>query len=286
MNYFVSLINNSPAYQWQMELLIESFKKHHIEDNLYIAIAPEEFPYHYENNFNILRHQKIYGYENIGKKRGYEPLNSLYFLSWSISSGKIKQPFTLLQPDMILYEPFEPSLAGGYAEVLFMPDHEFSFEEAAEIGPFWEWFSKSKDFYQENWTPIGSLMAFSEMPQDFFYNVVLYAEKLLIMQVSNNKKVWKYTIKLAWVLAFAEYAGKFVCRGDYSLVMPLLGSGNSPFICYDKGIPPYFHNSMYISLPPDYFALGNPIETLSKLAFSPNTYYVSQIAQDCLNKRK
>ena len=56
MNYFTSIKNNY-YFSWQIELLIESFKKHNIEDQLFISLDNNEI---LDNCKNLKNHKNIF----------------------------------------------------------------------------------------------------------------------------------------------------------------------------------------------------------------------------------
>ena len=84
MKYFVSIENTSYFY-WQIELLIQSFKMHGLENDLIISIADNQIP---KNNMyfkNLIKHKNLYSHENVGKERNYLPLNRIYSLEKMMS---------------------------------------------------------------------------------------------------------------------------------------------------------------------------------------------------------
>src|SRR5208283_4673566 len=104
MEYFVSAEDTS-YHHWQLELLIESFKAHNLQEKLVIAVAsnPEEKLIDFTANLKTTK--RIFMHDNIGRKRGFLPLNRPYSLFAAVSQGLVKLPVTLIDPDMILTTP-------------------------------------------------------------------------------------------------------------------------------------------------------------------------------------
>ena len=96
MNYFTSIKNNY-YFSWQIELLIESFKKHNIEDQLFISLDNNEI---LDNCKNLKNHKNII----VGNDYGGE-LNKPCRLLEAIESNLVEFPVALIHPDMVLKRP-------------------------------------------------------------------------------------------------------------------------------------------------------------------------------------
>lgn len=94
MDYFVN-IENTPYFHWQVDLLIESFKKHNLQDNLVIGMEigkqEKSLP---EFQQNLTNHSRKYAYENSAV--------GMYGL---LEQRLLQQPFMCLPPDCVLYKP-------------------------------------------------------------------------------------------------------------------------------------------------------------------------------------
>ena len=282
MNYFVNS-ENHPYYHWQLELLIESFKYNKCEESLLITVAENDNTKYNCNNF--VNHKRLVGYQNIGKMRGYLPLNELYGLMWATASDQIQQPFALIQPDVVLRSPLDISFA-SYSELIFYPDPFFTLDLAAkEVGPFWEWTKKNKSDYESKWISLSSILVFSKIPIEIFQMVVKQAELFIVQQLINGQEIWKHTCRLALATIISEFADQISCRGDYSLVEEAMGGGNSYFISYEKGILPDFHKSMFSYLSPNYVSMGDPLKILAEKSICPNAHYLSNLAKRTLANR-
>lgn len=285
MEYLVSA-ESHPYYHWQIELLVQSFRKTHQEKNLLVVLTESNAPQSVRFNNLIESLPRIQGFQNLGKIRGHEPLNNLYCLQWAVQAGLIQQPFTwLIQPDVVLRHPLDPTFK-DYSECFFYPDVFFSFNEAAKIGPFWEWLGKEKSDYQSRWMPIGNIMIFSKLPVDIFPLFSHRAELLATHQLIEDKPISNKTIYLAVATVLSEYSDHIFCKGDYTLASGMLEGTESYFISYEQGMLPNFHKSMFSYAAPNYVAFGNPLQILSENFPSPNAFHVSCLAKDYLKASK
>jgi hypothetical protein len=285
MEYFVSF-ENEPCYHWQAELLIESFKRQNLDKDLLVTISDTDLPMSQLFCRNLLSHERLICYENIGKIRQHPQLNQVYNLLWALLTKKISQPFVYFQSDMVLQNPINISFS-EYAEIIFYPDPFFTVNLAAKnVGSFWEWTGKTKLDYEQRWISLGSAIVFSQIPIELFSLIVHQAELFAAKQLMDGKEIWDQTVKLAMASVLSEYSSKIFCRGDYDLVSPVMaGHGSAFFISYSDGILPEFHKSMFTYPPPNYVTMGDPIEILAETFPSPNANFLSNIAKSCLRAR-
>jgi hypothetical protein len=284
MEYFVS-VENTLYYHWQMELMIESFKVQNCQKDLLIGLAEEQTPIYEHFWRNMQEHPRIYGHANIGKTRGFEPLNRVYSLSWAVKYGLIKQPFAYIQSDLVLKNPLDISF-DDYSQIVFCPNAFFTIDSAEEnAGDIWSWMGKSKSEYDKKWIPVGSVIVFNNIPTEVFDRTVTLCEMLALHQLEKNNQIWKYTDRLAWAINLSDFSDKVVIKGDYTLTGNMLGSDNSPFIDYEHGLPPVFNKSMYSFSPPSYASFGDPFLALAENAPTPNAHYISELAKINLRNR-
>ena len=286
MDYFVN-VENTPYYQWQLELLIESFKKNEIEDKLFIAISTDErVKINKDFYTNISSHKRIIFVKNVGEEKGFSSLNLPYSLHVAIEKDLISQPFTVIEPDMVLNHEIKME-ATDTADFLFDVDPFFTLENAEKnVGNFCEWFGKDREKIKKDWFPIGICYALNNFPKHFFYKVTKDAEKLALHQLLQGNKIWSNTVKLSLALNLADNLSKINARGTYDLVSQATSPSQFPFISYKQGMLPQFHKSMFSYPPPSYFSFGDPIETLSNIYYTPNIKFVSELASKSLENRK
>src|SRR5579871_5458982 len=99
MDYFVNT-ENSTYNNWQLELLIESFKYQKCDDSLLVSFSGSNLPINKLFWYNIPNHKRILYHDNFGAIRGYVPLNNLYAMEWSIQNNWLKQPFAYIPIDV------------------------------------------------------------------------------------------------------------------------------------------------------------------------------------------
>lgn len=278
MEYFVTS-EDHPYYSWQLEILIESFKQVGCQDELLIVLSQFNAPP--SSGPNLVLHKRLTGFENIGRRRGFEPLNQIYNLLWCLQAGLIKQPLVYLQPDMVLRSPVTVDFSNQYPEFVFQPDPFFTLEKVEkEIGPVSKWLNKD---YNLQWIPVSNFFVVNRIPIEFFELIVKRAELLATRQLMEGKQISKYTMLTAIATTFADHIENIFCRGDYSFVSPILDGTTTPIISYEQGILPEFHKSMFPYSAPAFVSFGNPLEILANLYPTPNAYYVSMLANKICN---
>lgn len=285
MDYFLS-VPNSTYFYWQLELLIQSFKDLNKEENLSIFIysRPEDSTQYLNNMFskNLIAHKKKIYTSNPGLVKGCPELNKLYNLLTAVNSGYIKQPFVLLEPCTVFRKDYffpEPD-ASTFA---FTVDPFFTVEEVEKnVGPFYEWFNLEKSVFESSWIPIGEVYAFNNLTSNFFSSCMIIAEKLALHQMLDNKKVWERTADLAIAICVLVKSSQVSCRGDCSIVGPINSDFDSFLVGYKDGYPPAFLRSMYPFNP---LSFGDPIEELSKINYTNNSSYISNIARRIIARR-
>jgi len=280
MDYFVSL-EQTPFSQWQLELLIESFKKHNLQDSLVVSIAKSEGdPVNPEFIYNTFNHKRIIGHQNVGKSRGFERLNVFYGISWALKEGLLKEPFFVMPLDSVLYS--QPTDHPDYPAISYQIDPFFTPELVVEnTGKLFD----KKDL-EENWPSIGDTMFFNKFPEIFFDQVIELTEKLVFRQLKESGKFWNLTDRLALNLKVQEYVGKVPILGAYDYESDMLSNFPKNFIHYDKGFMPIFHKEMFSYTPPDYISLGNPFRVLSENYPSGAFHYMSNLAKSYLEKQR
>lgn len=286
MEYLVSA-ENTQYYQWQLELLIESFKHNNCEEDLLVCLSASDVPVHPDYWRNIPNHKRLKGHENIGKIRGYAGLNALYDLYLAIQDKSITQPFAYIPTDVVLKEKLNLTLQSEIAEIVFSPSPFFTLELAEEsVGPFWEATNRTKSDYETKWVSLGPIIIFNKIPEAFFYRAIVIAEKLALQQLLRKQPIWEHTAKLAWSMNISEYLDFIILRGDYSLTMNMLDNGNSPFIHYEHGMPPVFNKTMFQYASPEFVSFGDPFEILAENAPTKSSYFMSELAKKNLETRK
>jgi hypothetical protein len=277
MDYFVNL-DQTPFNQWQLELLIESFRRHNMQDQLVVCLNESDSPINPEFAMNIAGHKRIISHRNIGKDRGYTKLNSFYGISWALEEGLLKQPFCKVPLDSVLFS--EPPTTPDYPIVSYQIDSMFTPELVLEHTDL---FDKKK--LEENWPSAGEFLYFNKFPNIFFSYVADLAERLIFRQMRKTGSFWDMTDRLALNLAIQEYVGKVPIQGAYDYESDMYNNYPKNFIHYDKGFMPIFHKEMFSYAPPNYISFGNPFKVLSENFPSGAFHYMSLLAKSYLSRQ-
>jgi hypothetical protein len=283
MDYIVSA-EDTPYYHWQLELLIQSFKRHGLEDNLLIALANRDVPRTPDFARLLSKHKRIMNHENMGRKRGYAYLNKPYAVTTALGKGELKAPFTVIEPDMLLYRPVQPE----NEPISFQIKEHFSLgkvEEHVNIKKHIKdaTFGKSDSL----WLPVGSVYSFGDVPHDMFSRIVSWAEVLAFesfKKESEKKKTveyWKYLERAGWALGFLNYIGFTPYKGTHTYEMSLLDHNvHHNFIHYTNGMPPMFSKHMFKYEPPDYISGGiTPFNAMLQETPTTASLYMHQVVQ-------
>jgi len=247
MDYFVSA-ENTAYYHWQLELLIESFKRNNCEDNLFIALTNDKQFVKKRYLNNIYKHKNKIFHENVG------PLNQINSLCWAIRNKKIKQPFAIIPPHVVLRNPTNLNFS-PYPEIITSPHPEFTEQTAKDHG------------LTQKYIPFGNISIFSNIPELIFEKIAFSIKK---------QNIWAHMDKLALTEIFSEFILKIRIRIE-TLSETMLEGGNSYFIDYEYGMPPVFNKSMFAYEPPGYISYGDPFETLGRNFPTPNSLYISEL---------
>lgn len=285
MEYFL-YIEDDDYHAWQAELLIESFQKNDIEDQLLICSTG----YNSTKSFsvftqNLMMHERK-AISSLMFQKECPELNRLYGLIVSMGSGQLQQPFWLIEPDCVLVSDsrLESKLSNEDMSFKFSVDPLFTVEEAEHrVGNFVSWYGIDRENLKKVWMPLGGFQLFNRFPIDFFLKLLDSAEDLAVRQIVEGRKVWEKTYELALFLTLARSNASM--KGDHSIVSSMALGDKTSFISYKYGQPPTFHKSMFKFEPSSGLSFGDPIEILSKVSSSPNAHYVSSIARRSIEKR-
>lgn len=285
MEYFVSA-GNKAYYHWQLELLIQSFKKYGIEDKLVIAISSSEDVLHKDFCSNLKTHKRIFEYDCDGS---FGPERGLVGLHEVLKTGELSQPFTFLRSDTILMHPIgETSIeedADNY-EVQFSHNPSMNFKHFKEHG------------VAGGWIELGNVLCLNNIELSFFER--LYHRMVDITSNKEkyfkdpylpykNKKVWEaFAEKVCWIITIVENAKNLRLKGINDLEISLYDNHAASFLVdYSDGLPPFFIKNTY-KYEDDYYCtdFGTPFEALSDRFDTTTTSYVSNIVRNYLKEIK
>jgi hypothetical protein len=248
MNYYVS-IENTYYHHWQLELLIESFKYHNIQDKLFVGIAEGDGLFDKDYLKNLQSHPNKMCHENYGDEIGRKDVNLYCSLLSALEFSFLAPPVTLIHADMVLVKPLETPKD----DIIFSVDDSFDHlrtevEEYTNIPA---------------WLPVGGVLTFNKDPIPLLNTIIARSQ-----QVKH--------IKSAVMLGLYEHIYDNEVDGLPIETNLLHNEVESNFIHYNKGVPPHFSKRHYNvgSI------LGNPkgpFAALSELNSTTNLRYVNKI---------
>ena len=208
MDYFVST-TNTPYDIWQVELLIESFKLHNLQDSLAIAVAGESLP----TTKNLAKHKRILYHTP-------HPYNSIFAVYAALYTGFLTEPFVLMHPDMILHKPF---VDNWKENIVFMCCKN----------------------HLQNQLPFltSGAIRFNLVAHKFFQIALAHAIKLEKDTQEDKHDI----VKIAWTTSILQQISAYEVTGKL-LEIPLTHIDtfeHIPFIHYTSGIPPAFNKNMF-----------------------------------------
>ena len=238
MDYFVS-IENTPYCRWQIELLIESFRKHKMEDKLVIGIANSDEPQVHAYTRNLFSHERKFVHTNIGCEVGYKPLNKPYAIYLAMNNGLLGDKFAVIHSDMILLKPMD--LTGPQENITFALDPVKNVGLDGFAGPYVNRILESKCIEGHPPLNVCGTLVFNRMPSIFFVQILRRMEQLIKNHADNQE----HLAAAAWLLTLYEGVGLFSFRSmiiDRYMMSPFEGAH---MLHYRIGVPLHFTKQHY-----------------------------------------
>jgi len=217
LKYFVS-IENTSYFGWQIELLIQSFKRLRLEDDLVIGIADNPNPVVQKYTRNLLAHKNKFVHPN----QPLKGLNKFYALMTATEMNLLPKPFIVLHPDMVLIKPVK----------------EFEEDFLIQPEPFYD---SIRDHLSYS-LPMGNIIGINKNVSDvIFRNAYVHFKNL-----SETGHDFKWEIG-AWMQAvYEEIVQKERSVKAALLEQPLLHTSlDANFIHYKYGIPGIFAKKQF-----------------------------------------
>jgi len=286
MKYLVSVENTSYFY-WQLELLIESFLMHGLQDDLIICFAENESPKIGGYSKNLIKYGKKIIHENIGREKNFLPANRFYAIRNMVSTGGLEPPFTIIHSDMILKNPIDK-----YNQEYDVIINNYGVNKNSETIDYIEQTGlKQKLLEREgieedyiNSFPFSMPMIFNESINKEFLNN--FFEKLIInLEELIKTKPSSFPIeKTCWTYTFLESLGFYTASGAF-LTTELIHEEDldAPFIHYKRGIPPIFNKKSFKFEDATRYQTG-PYECFLENSNTPNSNYVCNVIKSYLRK--
>ena len=262
MDYFVS-IENCQFFRWQVELLYESMKAFGLENNLIIGCA------HFENK--PLRFSRVFYHENFGRKNNYLPFNKTFSLHTALKNKLIKQPFAVIDPDMIMRNP--------------LPKSENSY---VQYWPFLEYDNLIKcgynfDLEKKYWRPGGGVYYFNNIDENLLLNVHEILCKMIKIFYNSLKGAAKWQIEM---VAFSYILSKYSVEIRPNLESSLMESKDCNFIHYCNGYYPYFNKRIHNNLREFSFGEALPFNSILQIPNkNKNIIKLKEVAANFLDSR-
>lgn len=156
MNYFVS-IGDSYSHYWQINILINSFKRINLEDNLFVSVSTD---LNIKNNF--INCKNVYIFKNLGFKKEYFKYNKWYCLYQLLDKNVLRLPVTVLEPHTAIIKDTS-DLKGS---VVYNVNNEFCYDEKYLIKDI------NSKFINENWIRLSDNLIFRDLNLSFFSSIL------------------------------------------------------------------------------------------------------------------
>jgi hypothetical protein len=270
MDYLVS-IEYTNYHLWQIELLIQSFKKLGIEDSLVIAIALNHIDQLVDCP-NLINHPRKFMHFNMGREYSL-PINRMLAATIAIDKSLITQPFAIIHADMILQTPIckTPDKFG----ILLSHDIVDDPETLAILNPCLKQIREESPII-----PFGPVTVFNEIPIEFFFNAMQCLATLL---PSHPKKAET----IAWLLTLHTYFGKIKYDSEAFADYMTQNTFHANFIHYKYGLSPTFNKLYFYTQGAITMYYENPYEAI--LQQEPSTLairYFQSVVKDYLKENK
>ena len=283
MKYFVS-IENTNYFYWQIELLIESFLMHGLQDDLVVCIAQNFDPKIKNYCKNLVRHKNKFLHENIGSSKNCLPLNRLYSFAKFMEIEKIECPYAWIHPDMVMRKPIDVESYEEQYSIIINNQYEFDEQSEEYLKESVEEI-KNKNILKEevaDFFRISYPIVFKNLKEDirnlFVYRIIYNVEEILKEKGPNFP-----CDKTGLQKTFFEFLGSYNLRDDKLSTQLYQIDSESPFIHYSHGLPPIFHK-LFHKFPNNAFYPPGPYEILLENNISPSVEYVQKVIKSYMKR--
>jgi hypothetical protein len=284
MEFFVG-IENTDYCAWQIELLLESFHQHQIQDRLLVTNVASQTKPSQNFNFHLSKHKRIYNIQKSKLDSKYSRLTVLLALYNSLKYNLIHQPFIYLQPSVVVSKPELVKEFKFDGDILYSPDEHFNLEHyKQQIPGFINYFSHVNNINPSLFLKLGGVIVFQNAPLSFFQNAIHICKKLIQIQIKSKQEVYEHTDKLALSLAVIQDLNKLKLS-SLSLCTHLMSNSDNVFLDYERGMPPMFVKSMFQFKPPLFASCGHPYEVINEHNPTATSLYLAKLARNLLKKQ-
>lgn len=271
-------------YQWQNELLIESFLHKNLESKLKLSffanVLSPNLPY---LSNSIDKGITIYDMPDFGYENGYHKANIFFSIRNLLSNNCLNSSFALMESDMVIHEELPKNLETDFSSIFFSCNLDFDYKVFLnDIPNFLQIFDVSEDFLSKNWIYMGGLIVFTKLNVDFFESLMHHVAWVSSLQFKLNGKVHEKTYKIMLVVLLMKNKSNFYINYiDNGETHMRDNEKNFYFIHYHNGFPPFFHKYMFKN---SMLSYGDPFDVMR---INPSTYaswYMHELSGSYLKK--
>ncbi len=252
--------------RWQLKLLWQSMRNLGIENNLLVGVCDN--PYEPQPSINYCRSFK---HENAGLNFGYSPVNKPYALMEAAHKRLLKQPFTVIDPDMVFLKPVyavDTPVAAQYVwhmELSYL-ENDVKWLFLKDLG---------LEEYRDKWRPIGCVYQFNDINPELFDDIYYTCTDFAAMYKPGDGKL---AVEQAyWVREMLAFALPISACYDVKVVndfqMPLdprvpagrTDSKNSCLVHYCASYKPYFDKHKFHQSHPEYIDERSLLDTINRI---------------------
>ncbi len=266
MQYFVS-IENTRYMRWQLRLLHESMKRLGIEKDLLVGVCDN--PHESAEKIDFCR---TFKHENIGWNLNYSPVNKPFALMNAVDEGLLKQPFVVIDPDMVFLKPVPQEDAQIVSQYVWHMELEF----LESVG-----YLKGIPLPREKWQPIGCVYQFNKVEHDFFEDIyyscidlaALYKPgdgKLKVEQAYWVKEMLAFALPISLYIKNVKVVNHFQTPLDVRLPAGRTDAKDACLVHYCGSYKPYFDKHEFHPEHKNYIAERSPFATIMQIP-SQNT---------------
>lgn len=271
-------------YQWQNELLIESFLYRNLAQKLKLCLYADlnlKNSKYYLNSLQL--NLPVYNIPDYGFEFGYGKINIFYSIENLLYNKLISSSFALMESDVVIHKEINEQYETDYPSIFFSKNEFFDYKNfLEEIPNFCEIFDVTEDLLKEQWPYLGSIIVFNKLEDKFFGLLKDHVANCACAQMQQNGKVHEKTYKIMLAVAIIKNKNllnmKYI---DYGETNMLDNETNFNFIHYQKGLPPYFHKFMFQNFN---LAYGDPFDVIRMNPSTYAAYYIHDIAGSYLKK--
>mgnify|MGYP001239172289 CR=1 FL=1 len=244
MDYLV-VAPHTPFFQWQVAMLVQSFRLQSMEENLAILlIAGSASPQQSQFCKWFSEHPRL---KAVRLPADSNPdIMRLHGLAYAVKNKFVSQNFTILPPYCMLRHPLAPP----QANITFSCQSDFTFPQLDSFGISSNAISKRLG-EKRQWLPVGDVFMFNDMMPEFFNLATGRGEMIAFdsyreMYKGGNDFVLKGLFRAALAMATMETYGRVKTDTSRRIECHMNDHDQTAnVINYYYGFPPDFSRTFY-----------------------------------------